>query len=74
MKNKNSDTAKNRLGMVCPHCNAKIPYGNFCAECGKKIVSMCNCWKLNRSFNCGHDECPTMGALIKEFGYSLFPS
>ncbi|MPM34913.1 hypothetical protein SDC9_81503 [bioreactor metagenome] len=58
----------------CPHCGEFVPAGNFCAQCAHKMVEVCDCWKLNRKFNCGHDQCPTMSALLKEFGDSLFPS
>lgn len=55
----------------CPDCGREFLTGNFCTGCGKKMVVVCNCWQVNRPFNCGHDNCPTIGALVKEFGKTL---
>ncbi|AIF51218.1 hypothetical protein [Pelosinus sp. UFO1] len=67
----NSDDREIR---TCPSCSKEYSSGNFCSYCGQKVVEECDCWKLNRRFNCGHNECPTTGALISKFGYELFPS
>lgn len=61
-------------GKKCPDCGREYLSGNFCTGCSKKMVQECDCWKLGRKFNCGFNECPTMGQLIMKFGYSLFPS
>jgi len=60
--------------ITCPDCGREFLSGNFCTGCGKKMVVVCNCWQVNHFFNCGHDKCPTIGDLVKEFGKSLFPS
>jgi hypothetical protein len=59
----------------CPYCEAKVGRENFCSACGRKLVKVCNCWRLNRNFDCGHNnDCPTIATLLKEFGRALFPS
>ena len=70
---KETATTGNSDRINCPHCNARVHVGNFCTACARKMVETCNCWQVNRTFNCGHNECPTIGALLKEFGDSLFP-
>ena len=51
----------------CPHCGARTNEdGNFCTVCGRKIIEICDCWILNRPYNCGHDECPSPIELFKK--------
>jgi len=42
----------------CPHCGQTVQAENFCSECGKKMVEVCNCWVLNKPHNCGKEKCP----------------
>lgn len=61
---------------TCPHCNAIVDKGNFCSDCGKKMVEVCECRFLHRPYNCGSDKCPGFGIfpkLIKAKSSSLQP-
>ena len=46
--------------IVCPHCSCNVNEGNFCSNCGKKLVETCNCGFLNKPFNCGYEKCPAL--------------
>jgi len=72
-KNKTATTG-NSDGKKCHSCGKDHIEGNFCCGCGQKMVEECTCWILNRRFNCGHNECPTLVELVKEFGGLLFPT
>lgn len=49
----------------CPHCHKKTVKTNFCTECGRKIVDVCDCWVLHKKYNCGYKKCPAWGILFK---------
>ncbi|MDU2063743.1 MAG: hypothetical protein E6713_02795 [Sporomusaceae bacterium] len=70
----NPSTGVSGEEIICPYCDQRVPRGNFCAKCSKKMVEICDCWKVGHPFNCGHAECPSTADLIKEYGYSLFPA
>ncbi|SFM40572.1 hypothetical protein, partial [Pelosinus propionicus] len=45
--------------VICPHCKAAVPQGNFCSLCKAKLVTVCDCWKTGGKFNCGLPNCTT---------------
>lgn len=44
----------------CPHCNEMTRTANFCTKCGGKLVETCNCWVLEKPYNCGQAKCPAL--------------
>lgn len=60
--------------VFCPHCKQKVDKGNFCGNCGQKLVRVCDCWILEKPFNCGFQKCPniweTEVAILKIFNNS----
>ena len=64
---------KEKAATVASCCEQSKGTGNFCKICGTKIVTVCECWRLNRRFNCGFDQCPSMVTLMDKFGAALFP-
>jgi hypothetical protein len=40
----------------CGHINLKT--SNFCGDCGRKLVEVCNCWVKKKPYNCGFEKCP----------------
>ena len=50
---------KQETGKVkCPKCNVEVRDGNFCKHCGAKLKAICDCWVLNKSYNCHNKKCP----------------
>ena len=49
--------------MICKCGKENRDGANFCAECGAKLVEVCDCWVKKEPYNCGQAECP---------GYRLF--
>ncbi|MBR0316190.1 MAG: hypothetical protein IJQ99_04940 [Synergistaceae bacterium] len=47
----------------CPQCGQKTESGNFCTKCGTKLVETCDCWVLNRPYDCGENKCPALKLL-----------
>lgn len=45
----------------CPYCGKIVKAGNFCSNCGKKLVEVCQCKWLQKPYNCGKAECPGSG-------------
>ena len=41
----------------CPKCNVEVWDGNFCKHCGAKLKTVCDCWVLNKSYNCHNKKC-----------------
>lgn len=63
---KEKNAARINQHAICPKCNARVPKGNFCAVCAYKIVKSCDCWILNRAFDCGHNECPGYHLIVEK--------
>ena len=43
----------------CPHCGKAIGADwNFCEKCGGKVKDTCDCWVLNKTYDCGQAKCP----------------
>lgn len=58
----NASNAKN-ANVICPHCNASVPEGKFCPECGKPlVVEKAKCIKCGATINKGAKFCPECGA------------
>ena len=58
----NASTAKS-ANVICPHCNAQVPEGKFCPECGKPlVVEKAKCIKCGATINKGAKFCPECGA------------
>lgn len=38
---------------------------NFCASCGAKLGRICNCWVLNKPYDCGQAQCPGHEGFIR---------
>lgn len=53
------------LKVACPHCNKLVKKGNFCNQCGKKMVEICNCWVLRKQYNCGQDKCKGLNLITE---------
>lgn len=54
---------KNEI-VKCPSCGKEVPDdANFCPNCAAKLVTVCNCWVLGETYDCGLKECP---------GYELY--
>lgn len=47
----------------CPYCHKENLNGNFCTECGRKIVDVCDCWVMHCYYNCGQETCPGLKLL-----------
>lgn len=43
--------------VFCPHCHQKVNKGNFCSQCGQKMVYTCDCWITNNRHHCGSAKC-----------------
>lgn len=57
----------------CPHCEVSVRHGNFCSLCGTKLHDSCECWVLEKPFNCGQAECPGLNLFIDPKLKSLLP-
>lgn len=46
--------------LKCPSCGEEHnDEANFCRNCATKLRKVCNCWVLDKSFDCGFDDgCP----------------
>lgn len=51
--------------VICSACNEIVYDGNFCTLCGNKLNEQCNCWVLNKKFNCNEAKCPGYSILLK---------
>lgn len=47
----------------CPYCHKETVKANFCTECGRKIVDVCDCWVMHCYYNCGQETCPALNLL-----------
>jgi hypothetical protein len=59
-------TAEDSERVVCPHCGANVPKGNFCAVCAQKMVETCDCWVKSKPYNCGHEKCSGWHLIVEE--------
>lgn len=50
----------------CPHCGQTVESGNFCEQCGQKMVSKCACWVKKQPYDCGHEQCPGIKLIVDE--------
>lgn len=57
----------------CPHCEVYVRHGNFCPLCGTKLHDSCECWVLEKPFNCGQAECPGLNLFIDPKLKALLP-
>lgn len=48
---------KSNEKVKCPKCNVEVWDGNFCKHCGAKLKTVCDCWVLNKSYNCHNKIC-----------------
>ena len=55
----------------CPHCGkATGADWNFCENCGGKVKDTCDCWVLNKPYDCGQSKCPGYKLRIQLFEQS----
>ena len=63
---KNTVTSANGDSVICPHCGAKVPKGNFCCVCTNKMVEICDCVVKRKLYKCGHEKCPGVHLIVDE--------
>ena len=55
--------------MKCEKCGFENPdKANFCRHCAHKLRDVCDCWVLNRPYDCGQNKCPGKSLLLKLLG------
>ena len=55
----------------CPHCGEAVGADwNFCMYCGGKVKNTCDCWVLNKPYDCGQAKCPGYKLRIQLFQQS----
>lgn len=56
-----------RETLICQYCSKKVIKGNFCNQCGKKIAKMCDCWVIEKPYDCKKEYCEGFKLITKDF-------
>ena len=56
----------NKQKIVCPVCGHTVNDDNFCSRCATKLRVVCNCWVMNKAYDCGYEKCPGARLLVEK--------